>query len=183
MRAILCILAGLVLWGCQSGSVSNRETEVYQTLQAATKQQRLDFMYFLEKNKSDSLLTQANQLIKEKATKLDKIVTALKQELITKAGGGQNKQTGLPNKPYELKNSQRMLKARFDVVKNALISYNAFLKTTGRGIPLPDLKVYDQNMYVRYFKDARLIQCLFMLCQIRNDLWFNAHLLSQRLSY
>lgn len=181
-RFLLSIVIGLCLYGCQSRQVTEREIAIYQTLRQAAQQQHKDALFFTQKPSHDSL-GQLYQQIIQKAKAVDQALAELNNTLIQRAGKGIDPQTQLPKEAYETTQTHQILKPRLASINQQLRQFNTFLKTKAQGVPLPDLKAYEQNLYLRYFKDAHLIQCLHMLQQIRNDVWFNTNLVNQRLSY
>lgn len=181
-KLLLGIVAGLCMWGCQTKQVTQREITIYHTLRQAAQQQHKDAIFFTQQPPSDSLEQVYQQVIK-KANAIDQALVALNDTLIKQAGKGIDTQTKAPKQAYETKNTHQILQQKLPTISQQLGQFNAFLKTKAQGIPVPDLKTYEQNLYIHYFKGAYLIQCLHMLQQIRNNVWFNTNLVNQRLSY
>ncbi|EAY27989.1 hypothetical protein M23134_02658 [Microscilla marina ATCC 23134] len=171
----------MLLWSCQAKKLSQREVTIYQTLREAAQQQRQDVHYFIRQ--APDSLEQVYQLIVKKATAIDQALVALNDTLVQQAGKGVDAQTQAPKQAYEITQTHQILKPKLGQLNQTLRQYNEFLKMKAKGVPVPDLKVYDEKLYSRYFEGAHLMQCLHMLQQIRNDVWFNANLVSQRLSY
>ncbi|WP_299458963.1 hypothetical protein [uncultured Microscilla sp.] len=181
MKTLLCVVMGLLLWSCQTKKVNQREVAIYQTLREAAQQQRQDVHYFTRQ--APDSLEQVYQLIVKKATTIDQALVALNDTLVQKAGKGVDTKTQAPKQAYETAQTHQILKPKLVQLNQTLRQYYEFLKVKAKGVPVPDLKVYDEKLYSRYFEGTPLIQCLQMLQQLRNDVWFNANLVSQRLSY
>lgn len=181
-KLLLSIVAGLCIWGCQTKQVTEQETTIYYTLRQAAQQQHKDAIFFTQKPPSDSL-GQVYQQVIAKANAIDQALVALNDTLIQQAGKGMDKQTKAPQQAYETKLTHQILQQKLPAIDQQLHGFNTFLKTKAQGIPIPDLKTYESPLYTHYFEEAHLMQCLHMLQQIRNDVWFNTNLVNQRLSY
>ncbi|OJJ14077.1 hypothetical protein BKI52_44650 [marine bacterium AO1-C] len=188
MKLFGLLLMIFIFFGCDSDQTTNpREIEVYQVLQEATIKQLKDFEYFtkviLKDTHPDSLISRNNQRIKKWVIQLMADIQLLEKELVTKAGDGTQPNTKFPKRPNEIKITAKTLKAKIPPIEKSLIQYVALLKEIGKDVPLPDLKTWEGSLYPRYFEGTTLMQSLVMLQQIRNDVWYNANLVSQRTSY
>ncbi len=181
-KLLLSIVAGLCIWGCQTKQVTERETTIYYTLRQAAQQQHKDAIFFTQKPPSDSLGLVYQQVI-AKASVIDEALTMLNDTLIQQAGKGIDPHTKAPQQAYEIKHTHQILQQQLPAIDQQLRGFNTFLKTKAQDVPIPDLKTYAPPLYAHYFEEAHLMQCLHMLQQIRNDVWFNTNLVNQRLSY
>lgn len=168
-------------------TVNQREADIYHVLQKATAKQQQDFEYFttviLKDVHPDSLVSKNNAMMKAAAQKSIILIQKLEKTLIEKAGKGTNPETKLPKRPQEVRSTAKLIKAQIAPIKQSLAAYVGLIKQIGKDVPLPDLKTWEGNLYVRYFEGATLMKSLIMLQQMKNDVWHNANLVSQRTSY
>jgi len=190
MKLFGLLLMIFALLGCESNQTADadpRQIEVYQVLQEAAVKQQQDFDYFtkiiLKDVSPDSLASKNNRQIETKANQLMSDIQELEKELLTKAGNGTQPNTKLPKHPNEITETAKILQTKVPPLSKALNQYVVLLKKIGQEIPLPDLKTWEGDLYARYFKGTTLMESLVMLEQIRNDIWYNANLVSQRTSY
>ena len=188
MKLFGLLLMIFVFLGCESDQTTDlRQIEVYQVLQEATIKQRKDFEYFtkviLKDLHPDSLVSQNNLRIKNMVIQLMADIQLLEKELLTKAGKGTQPDTKLPKRPNETQVTATTLQAKIPALGKVLNQYVTLLKKIGKDVPLPDLKTWEGNLYARYFEGTTLMESLVALEQIRNDVWHNANLVSQRTSY
>lgn len=170
---------------CTTHSVSQREVEIYQTLRETADKQRGDLDFFMKhlprSTSDDSLIVQHLSIQKAAAAVAQQLLT-LEQMLIMQVGKGKNPKTQLPNRLIAIKATQQLLVAHIKPLEQVLKRHVQHLKSIGKNVPLPDLKVWKGDLYQTSFEQATLLRSITMLQQIRCDVWYNANLLSQRVS-